>query len=139
MPEEFAVTLDEGITLELREPRASFVDLSLPHGDYGRSIGVPEMVDESRVVTKVLFQESPRAIAFIRRIIAQRTTPFALYWCSQVLSIGANSVPPAAAYCHTETPSDGDRKAFDPKKANGILTITSIQQHPRLGGLRRNI
>jgi hypothetical protein len=78
MPKQFAVTLNESIALELREPRAGFVRSGLPHGDDGMGVGVPEMVDEPRVVTEVLFQELPGAIACVRRIIAHRAPPVAL-------------------------------------------------------------
>ena len=75
MPEQFAVTLDKGITLELRERRAGFVGSGLPHGDHSMRVSVPEMVDEPRVVTEVLFQELPGTIACVRRIIALERLP----------------------------------------------------------------
>lgn len=83
MPQRFAVTLDESITLELREPRAGLVGSGIPHGDHGMHVRVPKMVDELRVVTEMLFQQLPGAMACVRRIIAHRAPPVALNWCSQ--------------------------------------------------------
>ena len=132
MPQQFAVTLDEGITLELGEPRAGFVGSGLPHGDHSLRVSVPEMVDEPRVVTEVLFQELPGAIACVRRIIAHRAPPVALNWCPQ--SPSGWSAP------RTKTPSGmAFVRPSIPGKANGKPTATLVWRHPRLGGLRWNI
>src|SRR5262245_55691678 len=57
--EQFAVTLNQRVTLELRKLYAVFVALGVPHAKHGVGVGTPEAVDDLRVLSKMTVQRCP--------------------------------------------------------------------------------
>jgi hypothetical protein len=57
--EQFAVALDERVTLKLREALSVFVGLGLPHAKHGLGASMPKVVDELGVLVEMIIQGSP--------------------------------------------------------------------------------